>query len=170
MTETRLGAISKNQATVHTATVDVKIMRLGKKQVTLSVFRRIHQKSILRPGKLKPSLRGIPWGRVNYTWKGNEEFVAYHIVWERNSRLFRMGLPVIETLDCKGRIYATMGGGFFRAIGLKEMWRNHENREYSDADLKELGLEIDPELTKSFELYAAQLQAFEQLDQLFIAV
>jgi hypothetical protein len=198
---TRLGAIRKNHATVHTTTVDVKIMRLAKKQVTMSVFRQLDEKSIFREGKLEPSLRGVPWGRVNYTWGENQYWADYHIVWQRNDRLFRMGLPLVENFDNHCNQVHTKGQRFFRQLDLSEAWKHHKaernaernaerRRQYeeqyeawrqkqtdsvlepsapSDLDSDYL-IEVDPKLTRSFGLYVDQLETFENLDQLFIAV
>jgi hypothetical protein len=232
-TETRLVASRKNHATVHTATVDVKIMRLAKKQVTMSVFRQLDEKSIFRRDKWKPQLRGTPRGRVNYTWKENPGWARYHIVWQWDDQLFRMGLPLPHHVKRHDSFWGQGGGNV--ANLWTECQREHDekekaetdaewakrNREYKD-ELKEYcakynawakkngkeqisarALESDsmseidsvlegeaPEIgypprppeewdvvpstpvkiIESFELYVAQLEIFEQLDQLFIAV
>lgn len=79
-----------NHAIIHTASIDVAIMRLNKKQVTLSVFRQLDEESIfLSDG----SLRGTPWGRVNYTWKDNKPGTAFHVVWQDGEYLKRSAVP-----------------------------------------------------------------------------
>jgi hypothetical protein len=39
------------------------------------------------------TLRGVPWGRVNYLWTGTSEFTAFHVIYERNGYIFRSPVP-----------------------------------------------------------------------------
>jgi hypothetical protein len=88
--------LHKEHAVVHTASIDVKIMRLNKRQVTMSVFRQLdHQPIFLSDG----SLCGTPWGRVNYTWNGNPDGTAFHVVWQEGDRLKRSPVPRRECLE-----------------------------------------------------------------------
>src|SRR4051812_9584559 len=89
--------LNRQHAIIHTATIDVKIMRIDKKQVTLSVFRQLPEESIfLADG----SLRGIPWGRVNYLWGDQEKRkVAFHVVWQDGNKLKRCEVPIIGSTN-----------------------------------------------------------------------
>jgi hypothetical protein len=65
--------LHKGHAIIHTATVDLKILRLDGKQMTLSTFRQLDEANILEGGDgpstyFPTRLPGTPWGRVNYTW------------------------------------------------------------------------------------------------------
>lgn len=89
------------QASVQTATVDVKIIRLNKRQLTQSVFRQLEEEFIIgKDGKLK----GTPWGRVNYTWKDNGPNVDCHVIWQSGS-LLRRSPPPSKNLDAWKVVY-----------------------------------------------------------------
>lgn len=67
-----------------TFSVEIKALSITGKQMTLSVFRQLPRENIFDENY---SLRGIPWGTVNYYWKGNEGDI--HIVWQRDNVLYR---------------------------------------------------------------------------------
>jgi hypothetical protein len=55
-------------ASISTATVDIQVMRIGTKQMTLAVFRQLPYRNIFhRSGKLVAP----PWGWVNYDRNGS---------------------------------------------------------------------------------------------------
>jgi len=66
--------VATEEANVTTCTVEVKAVRIGKRQMTLSVFRQIPFAHDLigrdpnRPLNSEPS--GEVWGHVDYWWKG----------------------------------------------------------------------------------------------------
>jgi hypothetical protein len=60
--------ISTAEAKVLTATIAVKVIRLGKRQLTQAVFKQLPTRHIINPEKF--TLRGKPWGVVNYHWDG----------------------------------------------------------------------------------------------------
>lgn len=82
--------LQKNHVVVHTGSINVKIMRLDKRQITLSVFRQIDQETIF---VVDGTLRGIPWGRVNYTWNENRPGTEFHVVWQDNDYLKVCPIP-----------------------------------------------------------------------------
>lgn len=86
-------AVYKDHAVIHTATIDVKTIRLNKRQVTMSVFRQLDEETIFN---VDGTLAGIPWGRVNYTWKDNRLGTDYHIVWQDGDMIKRSSVPSIE--------------------------------------------------------------------------
>jgi hypothetical protein len=85
-TPTRNGAaLTAQAAMVHTAQVEIQILRVGKKQVTLSMFRQLPVKPLVDWWAMVDAeryatweeaspltLQGVPWGHVNYWWSGNE--------------------------------------------------------------------------------------------------
>lgn len=86
-----MNPITTEQATIRTASVEVKTLTLGKKQMTLSVFRQLPREHIMDPDTM--TLRGTPWGIVNYFWDGcgycKSDGEHLHVVWEKGGRLFR---------------------------------------------------------------------------------
>jgi len=80
--------ITAHEATVKTATVDVKALTISGRQVTLSVFRQLKDEPILDEDTVM--FRGVPWGMVNYFWgdcaKASEHL---HIVWQKGDELRR---------------------------------------------------------------------------------
>ena len=55
--------VSVDNVTISTATVDIQVMRIGSKQMTLAVFRQLQRKDIFDEcGKLLAP----PWGWMNY--------------------------------------------------------------------------------------------------------
>lgn len=58
--------LTGQNAIVRTATVEIKTMHIGNKQVTLAVFRQLKDEDIIdvQTGQLK----GVPWSTVNYYW------------------------------------------------------------------------------------------------------
>src|SRR5262245_24377033 len=81
--------IDTREATVRTLSASVQALRIGTKQVTLSVFRQLPRVQVIDPETLQ--LRGVPWGRVNYfpsdcevAGKGH-----LHVVWQKGDGLCR---------------------------------------------------------------------------------
>lgn len=178
-----IGRLHKQHAVLHTAAIDVKIMRLEKRQVTLSVFRQLQEQSIFDPDKEPARLVGTPWGRVQYLWKGCPDWANYHLVWQFENQLRRMPLPLSEDLcyratlricfgcckfmngsrcticGCKtAQTDETYGKILFSYIGHSELWEASELENPKPRYIKECN---------SFIRY---LEQFEKLDQLFIAV
>src|SRR6266496_1508798 len=56
--------LTTEDVAITTLSIEVKVMKIGKRQVTLSVFRQLPEERII--DHLTGKLRGIPWGRVNY--------------------------------------------------------------------------------------------------------
>lgn len=86
-------AIDAREARIKTAAVDVKALTISGKQVTLSVFRQLKHEQVVDPKTL--TLRGVPWGTVNYFWgddsrRGSE---LLHVVWQLGDELRRALVP-----------------------------------------------------------------------------
>src|SRR5262249_15538448 len=92
--------LTTEQVTVCTATLPVKTMRLGKRQITQAVFRQLVREQIVDPETLE--LRGQPWGNVRYFWApcpydfegtsgaGQGYWDEHlHVVWQRDGLLRR---------------------------------------------------------------------------------
>ncbi|KFF96915.1 hypothetical protein IQ62_33900 [Streptomyces scabiei] len=80
--------LTPQNATITTATIQVQALTIGKRQVTLAVFRQLEDEDIIKP--LDAGLAGEPWGRVNYhPDKCSEEKAHIHVVWQRDDELRR---------------------------------------------------------------------------------
>ncbi len=76
--------LTTSEVTVQTLTVDVAVVRIGKKQMTLSVFRQLEVERLIDPATRQ--LRGVPWGRVRYH-NHCPEREHLHIVWQKGREL-----------------------------------------------------------------------------------
>lgn len=77
--------ISVNGAQITTVTVDIEVIRIGSKQMTLAVFRQLQNKDIFDDDG---NLVAPPWGWVNHNvdWRGIKPFVfSYEGVLYRKS-------------------------------------------------------------------------------------
>jgi hypothetical protein len=80
--------LTPQNATITTATIQVQALTIGKKQVTLAVFRQLEAEDIIKP--LDANLAGEPWGRVNYhPDKCADEKEHIHVVWQKGDELRR---------------------------------------------------------------------------------
>lgn len=79
--------IAASDAQIKTCSVEIRALVIGKKQMTLSVFRQLPSRHIIEPGV---GLRGEPWGLVNYFWDGCGESEKHlHVVHVMDGSLFR---------------------------------------------------------------------------------
>lgn len=144
--------LNKNHVVVHTATIDVKVLRIEKKQVTMSVFRQIPEENLFRLDDRGWLLvDGDPWGVVHYVWNDSPRWARKYLVFQRDGKLFRMPLPSsLKYVDDNLLQWV--------ALDLTEK-------------LYELGIDPDGwEIgTADFDIYEL-LAKFMCLDQLFIAV
>jgi hypothetical protein len=108
-------ALAAHEAIIQTASVNIQTLRVGKKQVTMGLFRQLPRDTLLDPETLQ--LRGVPWGHVHYWWDGDGS-VTYssltrsaklHVVWQLGEVLKRAvvyetphGAP-IDALECQHR-------------------------------------------------------------------
>jgi hypothetical protein len=76
-------------AEVSTATIEIKTLTIGRKQVTLAVFRQLDQEVLVDPRS--SALYGVPWGRVNYcpSKACAGEGGHLHVVWQKGIELRR---------------------------------------------------------------------------------
>lgn len=72
---------------IKTAAIEVKVMKIGNRQVTLAVFRQLPEEDIIDP--VTGELRGMPWGRVNYHVDCEGQSTHLHVVWQRGNELRR---------------------------------------------------------------------------------
>ncbi len=86
--------ITAHEATIHTATVEVKTLTISGRQVTLSVFRQLPQQSlfVFNESDCSISLAGVPWGRVHYfpdECAKADRSTHLHVIWQFGDELRR---------------------------------------------------------------------------------
>jgi hypothetical protein len=82
--------VTTKQATIRTASVEIKTLSVSGRQVTLSLFRQFPEEQIIDPSTCQ--LRGVPWGRVHYFFGGCERRTPkthLHVVWQKGDELRR---------------------------------------------------------------------------------
>ena len=83
--------LTVHEATVQTVQVEIKVLKVGKKQVTMGLFRQLPLKELVDPRTLK--LAGVPWGYVHYWWDGDGVEMhtgkRLHVVWQEGNELHR---------------------------------------------------------------------------------
>lgn len=109
--------LTVHNATITTASVEVKTLTISGKQVTLAVFKQLREEPVIGA---RANLIGEPWGYVNYhpnKCEGNDHL---HVVWQRDSDLLRARVEApwaaglshpaaglfVEALIGEGLIYA----------------------------------------------------------------
>lgn len=79
--------LTTQNATITTATIQVRAITIGARQVTLSVFRQLLEEPLIADDG---TLNGVPWGTVNYhPDKCGDHARHWHIVWQHGQELRR---------------------------------------------------------------------------------
>lgn len=79
--------LTTQNATITTATVEVKTLTISGKQVTLAVFRQLREEPVISSDG---TLNGEPWGVVNYhPDKCGDDYGHCHVVWQSGGELLR---------------------------------------------------------------------------------
>jgi hypothetical protein len=83
--------LTAQEATIQTAQVEIRVMKVGKKQVTMGMFRQVPHKPFHDPLTLER--QGVPWGWVHYWWDGDGSSFSHghrlHLVWQSGETLYR---------------------------------------------------------------------------------
>lgn len=91
------------QATVATMSVNVQVMKIGNRQVTLSIFKQIKSdnKTLF---DLKGGLKIEPWGYVNYHvgCELHQTHEHLHVVWSTPEGELRRGVMLRHPFDAEG--------------------------------------------------------------------
>jgi hypothetical protein len=73
---------------IEVAEVRIDHMMISNRQVTQSIFRQLTREELVDAEAMK--LNGVPWGRVNYFWRGcdgsnsrYDEENHTHVVWQK---------------------------------------------------------------------------------------
>lgn len=80
--------LTTETATITTAAIEIRTLTIGRKQVTLAVFRQLREEPLIAEDG---TLNGVPWGAVNYHPDkcGDDRLKHWHIVWQRGDELLR---------------------------------------------------------------------------------
>lgn len=82
-----LKVVSVDQAKLSKVSVEIQVVRVGGRQMTLAVFRQLKREPLIDWKTLQ--LRGVPWGWVNYHRGCSDDVEHLHIVWQDGNRLLR---------------------------------------------------------------------------------
>ena len=141
---TRQRKVTVEEATLNVVGVSIKALQIGKKQMTLSVFRQLPHEAVWNTFTRKP--RGVIWGRVNYFWNGCGS-------WDQ------FGLPIIDPIHIDWQ----------SGVELHRSYLSRDLGESTDLDYARATYdEPDKSLVRAWELYYNKHIACA--DQLFIAV
>lgn len=92
--------LTTETATITTAAIEIRTLTIGRKQVTLAVFRQLREEPLIAEDG---TLNGVPWGIVNYhPDKCGGETAHWHIVWQRGSELLRSHVDRTPSFDPDG--------------------------------------------------------------------
>lgn len=84
--------LTPQNATITTATIQVQALTIGKKQVTLAVFRQLQETALIKDDG---NLLGEPWGIVNYHPDKCADAPAHlHVVWQYEDELRRSAVQM----------------------------------------------------------------------------
>jgi len=108
--------LTAHEATISTAQVEIQTLRVGKKQVTMGMFRQIPYEPLIDLDTM--TLRGVPWGHVRYWWEGCGEYAGdrsgtLHVLWQQAGSLYRAlvsswcSTPEQDQMDRRARWYET---------------------------------------------------------------
>jgi hypothetical protein len=86
--------IKAEEAQIKTATVEIKILTVSGKQMTLAVYRQIKEENIfINPEQPYEGTKGPCWGIINYHTKDCDLGARHlHLVWQKGKHLRRFDL------------------------------------------------------------------------------
>lgn len=83
-------------ASINTATITIRALHVGKKQMTQSVFRQLPVSPLVDEDKVE--LLGVPWGWVNYHW-GDIDPEKTHFIHQIGGRLYRDAFLIRDSTE-----------------------------------------------------------------------
>ena len=114
--DTQVKALAMNEVTILQASIEVKVIKIGNRQVTLSVFRQLPEGMVIH--QVDCQIMGVPWGRVNYhvdCEKAADHH--FHVVFQRDGKLFRsiVESPLSDSHQHVNKIYSALTRDFNKA-------------------------------------------------------
>ena len=148
--------INIEDVSLKSMSVEIRALTVSGKQMTLSVFRQLPEKSILDD---QLNLIGIPWGRVLYFWGAEKDCKGFQVVWQSRDTLFRsvQHPPNIRLVKTEALIALERKAWESRSKGLSE-----EEKQLLEIET----VENEKRLAKYRKIY----EDLENLPQLFIAM
>lgn len=145
--------ITTEEATVKTVAIEIKALMVGRKQVTLAMFRQLIEEPIIDEETC--DLRGVPWGTVNYHSGVDCDAFKYrehlHVTWQKGNELRRSCTRLLDYSELgyfepralkalESEVYRRANAWLTTAIA--EGWRpdGWERLRFNDA----FGVEIAP--------------------------
>jgi hypothetical protein len=80
--------VNVQEALIKTVSVGIQTLTVNNKQLTLSIFRQLHQEDVI--DRYTGQLKGGAWGTVNYFWNdcGWQGYREHrHVVWQKGKEL-----------------------------------------------------------------------------------
>jgi hypothetical protein len=77
--------LTTTDVTVSTVSVQIKALTIGRKQMTMAVFRQLVAEDLIDPQTCQ--LLGVPWGLVNYHPGCDEDWTHLYVLWQREDQL-----------------------------------------------------------------------------------
>lgn len=112
--ENKAVALLTDDVTISTATITIKALQVGKKQMTQSVFRQLPTADLVNDSDI--DLNGVPWGWVNYlNDRGGRSYV-----FQDGTRLFR-DTVVIRTGEWLRNCYSVTDYPYHRPAWLENL-------------------------------------------------
>lgn len=139
-----MNAVTVDQVALATAKVEIRVVTVSGKQMTLSVFRQLKQES---PLDSDGNWKGRPWGTVNYLTSGPP-----NVLWQKGAELRR------GKIDHPGFIGHAIDAGD-ALDGSQRMTVYFQ-----------LGSHVRPTTETMDNWYRCFVEARESLPQLFIAI
>jgi len=133
------------QLTVHnaqlsTATVQINTLTISGKQLTLAVFRQLREEPLLSD---EGTLRGIPWGAVNYhPDKCADADEHLHVVWQEGDQLHRarVDAPRHTYFLAEDAYEFIQAGCCLNAHGNLDEWRRYK---WNDGRMRGSGIRFE---------------------------
>lgn len=154
--------VEVTDATIATTSIEIKTVVIGKKQMTLSVFRQLPVEPLFDFNDPKLHYRGLLWGHVNYHWNNcapnglRDPHSHLHVVWQLGPRLVQT--PIYKPCPFRLSRAREDPNAYIDEMITDDAYHAFEIDRY---------LASTPAKHPMYETCFAELQA---LDQLFIAV
>jgi len=104
-----MAKIQDREATIKTASVEIKALTVSGKQVTLALFRQIVEERLIDESTLQ--YRGMPWGTVNYHLEMCKDMRRdhIHVVWQKGEELRRSAIEQYRWVDLRDEARVVAG-------------------------------------------------------------
>lgn len=84
--------INVDEAVIRTAAIEIRMLVVDRRKVTLSLFRQFQQRAVIDP--TTGQQKGLPWGLINYFWPGCDQLHDgserhLHVLWQDGMELYR---------------------------------------------------------------------------------